>query len=70
MMRYFSRSASEPIDEYDLAMIAMRIVATIVFGGLLVMGWRLLSHDRRLRVPLGRRVLLNVEDAVRWRPEF
>jgi hypothetical protein len=70
-MKHFFRAAPEPVDDYDLAMILIRVALTLVCGGLLVLGWRLLMQDRpRTRIPFGRRVLLNVEDAVRWRPEF
>ena len=52
-------------------MMFARIALTLLFGGLVVLGWRLLAQDRpRVRIPLRRRALLNVEDAVRWRPEF
>ena len=70
-MRNYFQSGPESADEYDLPMILVRVVVTLVCGGLLLLGWRLLNQDRpRRRIPLGRRVLLNVEDAVRWRPEF
>lgn len=77
-MRNFFQSGPEPADDYDLPTILVRVVLTLVCGGLLVLGWRFLAQDRprmripfgRTRIPLSRRVLLNVEDAVRWRPEF
>jgi hypothetical protein len=70
-MRNYFQSGAEPVDDYAVPMILVRIVLTLVCGSLLVLGWRLLIQDRpRPRIPLGRRVLLNVEDAVRWRPEF
>ena len=70
-MRNYFQSGLEPADDYDIPMILVRVVLTLVCGGLLVLGWRLLFQDRpRSRIPLSRRVLLNVEDAVRWRPEF
>ncbi len=70
-MRNFFQSGPEEADDYDMATILVRVVVTLVCGGILLLGWRLLFQDRpRSRIPLGRRVLLNVEDAVRWRPEF
>lgn len=70
-MRNFFQSGPEAADDYDVPMILVRVVLTLLCGGLLVLGWRLLMQDPpRRRIPLGRRVLLNVEDAVRWRPEF
>ena len=70
-MRNFFQSGPEAADDYDLPTILVRVVVTLVCGGLLVLGWRLLIQDRpRARLSLGRRALLNVEDAVRWRPEF
>lgn len=70
-MRNYFQSGPHPADDYDVPMILVRVVLTLVCGSLLVLGWRLLIQDRpRPRIPLGRRVLLNVEDAVRWRPEF
>lgn len=70
-MRNFFQSGPEAADDYDLPMILIRVVLTLLCGGLLVLGWRFLAQDRpRARLPLGRRALLNVEDAVRWRPEF
>lgn len=70
-MRNYFQSGPETADEYDLPTILVRVVLTLLCGGLLVLGWRLLTQDRpRSRIPLGRRVLLNVEDAVRWRPEL
>ena len=71
-MRSFFQSGPEMADDdYDIAAILLRVVVTLVCGGLLVLGWRLLFQDRpRPRMSLGRRAVLNVEDAVRWRPEF
>lgn len=70
-MRIFYRNASEPAGEIDPVTTLAQIALTLLFGGLLVLGWRLLAQDRpRLQIPLRRRTLLNVEDAVRWRPEF
>ncbi|HEX5279858.1 MAG TPA: hypothetical protein VFW28_07245 [Micropepsaceae bacterium] len=70
-MRNYFQSGPDEADDYDLPMILVRVVLTLVCGSLLVLGWRLWAHDRpRSRLPLSRRVLLNVEDAVRWRPEF
>jgi hypothetical protein len=70
-MRYLYRNEPEPAGDYDPIMTLAHIALTLLFGGLLVLGWRLLAHDRgRLQIPLRRRALLNVEDAVRWRPEF
>lgn len=70
-MRNFFQPGPETADDYDVPMILARVVLTLVCGGLLLLGWRFLIQDRpRRRIPLGRRVLLNVEDAVRWRPEF
>jgi hypothetical protein len=70
-MRIFYRTGLEPADDYDLAAMLVRVTLTLLCGGLLVLGWRLLAQDRpRLQIPLRRRALLNVEDAIRWRPEF
>lgn len=70
-MRNYFRTGSEPLGDYDIATILIRVMLTLVCGGLLLLGWRLLAQDRpRGRIPFGRRALLNVEDAVRWRPEF
>jgi hypothetical protein len=69
-MKYFQRAGSEPADEFDLAMTLGRIALTLLFGGLLVLGWRLLAQDRpQIQFPRRRRVL-NIEEAIRWRPEF
>jgi hypothetical protein len=71
MIRNFYRSASAPNGEPDFVMMFARIALTLLFGGLVVLGWRLLAQDHpRVKIPLRRRALLNVEDAVRWRPEF
>ena len=69
-MRYFLRAGSEPDGDNDLAMMIARIAITLAFGGLLVLGWRILAHDRpQIHFPRRRR-LLNIEEAIRWRPEF
>ena len=70
-MKYLDPSVSETADDYDLLALFARIGLTLLFGGLLVLGWRLLAQDRPpTQIPFRRRTLLNVEDAVRWRPEF
>lgn len=70
-MRSFFRTAPELTGDFDPAAIAIRLVVTLLCGGVLLLGWRMLAQERpRARIPFGRRVLLNVEDAVRWRPEF
>ncbi len=72
MMRNFYRNPSAPDGGYDLVTVFTRVVLTLLFGGgLLVLGWRLFAPDHpRPRIPLRRRALLTVEDAVRWRPDF
>jgi hypothetical protein len=51
-------------------MMLARIALTLLFGGLLVLGWRMFAHDRpQIRFPRRRR-LLNIEEAIRWRPDF
>ena len=73
-MRTLLRTGRETAGDFDPAMILIRILLTLVCGSLLVVGWRMLAHDKQpMRTALGRlsrRGLLNVEDAVRWRPEF
>jgi hypothetical protein len=70
-MRYFQRDSSESSGDFDIATMLIRVTITLVAGGLLVLGWRLWAHDRpRFQLPLRRRPLLSIEDAVRWRPEF
>ena len=73
-MRTLFRTGRETAGDYDPVMILIRVLVTLVCGSLLVVGWRMLSQDRQpVRSALGRltrRGLLNVEDAVRWRPEF
>jgi hypothetical protein len=71
-MRYFQRAESEASAELDIATMLIRVTITLVAGTLLVLGWRLLAQDRpRFELlPRRRRTLLNIEDAVRWRPEF
>jgi len=49
----------------------LRVVLTILFGGLLMVLFRAVTQDRSLiERPRKRRPLLTVEEAVRWRPEF
>ena len=70
-MRYFQRADSETSGDFDIATMLIRVTITLVAGGLLVLGWRLLAQDRpHFQLPLRRRPLLSIEDAVRWRPEF
>jgi len=70
-MRYFQRAGSDSSGDFDIATMLVRVTITLVAGGLLLLGWRMLAQDRpRLQLPLRRRPLLNIEDAVRWRPEF
>jgi hypothetical protein len=70
-MRYFQRTDSETSGDFDVATMLIRVTITLVAGGLLVLGWRLLAQDRpRFPLPLKRRPLLSIEDAVRWRAEF
>ena len=70
-MRYLQRAGSESTGEFDIATMLIRVTITLMAGGLLLLGWRLLAQDRpRFDFPLRRRTLLNIEDAVRWRPEF
>jgi hypothetical protein len=70
-MRYFQRAGSDSSGDFDIATMLVRVTITLVAGGLLLLGWRMLAQDRpRLQLPLRRRPLLSIEDAVRWRPEF
>ena len=70
-MKYFAQSGSEAAEDHDVLALFARIGLTLLFGGLLVLGWRLLAQDRpKTQLPFRRRPLLTVEDAVRWRPEF
>jgi len=71
-MRYFEQADSGPSGELDIATMLIRVTITLVAGTLLVLGWRLLAQDRPRFELLRRRrrALLNIEDAVRWRPEF
>ena len=70
-MKYLTQTGPEPADDYDLLTLFARIGLTLLFGGLLILGWRLLAQDRpKTHIPFRRRGLLTVEDAVRWRPEF
>jgi len=70
-MRYFQRTGSDSYGDFDIAAMLIRVTITLVAGGLLLLGWRLLAHDRpRFQLPLRRQPLLSIEDAVRWRPEF
>ena len=49
----------------------IRVVLTILFGGLLMVLFRAMTQDRSIiERPRKRRPLLTVEEAVRWRPEF
>ncbi len=69
-MRILVRAGSEPAGENDLPMTLARIGVTLLFGGLLILGWRIFAHDRpSIQFPRRRR-LLNIEEAIRWRPEF
>ena len=66
-MRYFQRDSSESSGDFDIATMLLRVTITVVAGGLLLLGWRLLAQDRpRFQLPLKRRPLLSIEDAVRW----
>jgi hypothetical protein len=58
--------------DFDLPWMLARITLTLLFGGMLVLGWRMLAQGRPAmpQFPRRRRTLLNIEDAVRWRPEF
>ena len=50
--------------------LAMRIVLTILFGGLIMVLFRAIANDRvAFDGPRRKRPLLTVEEAVRWRPE-
>ena len=70
-MRYFYKAQGDGDGDYDLAWMLARITLTLLFGGMLVLGWRLLAQGRTIpQLPRRRRSLLNIEEAVRWRPEF
>jgi hypothetical protein len=70
-MRYFYRPESDAEGDLDLPWMLVRITLTLLFGGMLVLGWRLLAQGRTMpQLPRRRRTLLNIEEAVRWRPEF
>ena len=50
--------------------LAMRIILTILFGGLIMVLFRAIASDRvAFDGPRRKRPLLTVEEAVRWRPE-
>jgi hypothetical protein len=70
-MRTFYRSESDADGDFDVPWMLTRITLTLLCGGLLVLGWRLIAQGRVTpQFPRRRRTLLNIEDAVRWRPEF
>ena len=70
-MRYFYKPETDQQDDYDLPWMLARITLTLLFGGLLVLGWRLFAQGHTIpQIPRRRRTLLNIEEAVRWRPEF
>jgi hypothetical protein len=60
----------EPAEDHAKLM-AMRIILTILFGGLLMVLVRIFAQERvTFDMPRRRRrPLLTVEEAVRWRPE-
>jgi hypothetical protein len=61
----------DPSSEDFARLTFVRIVLTILFGGLLMVLFRAVTQDRPiLERPRKRRPLLTVEEAVRWRPEF
>ncbi len=58
-----------PAEGYG-TILAMRIILTILFGGLIMVLFRAIASDRlAFEGPRRRRPLLTVEEAVRWRPE-
>src|SRR5882672_12470315 len=60
----------DPPDEGYGTILAMRIILTILFGGLIMVLFRALASDRlAFEGPRRKRPLLTVEEAVRWRPE-
>jgi len=59
-----------PPAEDHAKLMAVRIILTILFGGLVMVLLRIFARDRVIfEMPRRRRPLLTVEEAVRWRPE-
>jgi hypothetical protein len=60
----------EPAEDHG-KLVAMRIILTILFGGVLMVLFRVFAQERvAFDMPRRRRrPLLTVEEAVRWRPE-
>jgi len=58
-------------DEDHARFTLMRIVLTILFGGLLMLLLGAVATNRPItQLPRRRRPLLTVEEAVRWRPDY
>jgi hypothetical protein len=63
-------NVDDPSGEGYGTILAMRIILTILFGGLIMVLFRAIASDRlAFEGPRRRRPLLTVEEAVRWRPE-